>query len=73
VAVGQKIKAYLDEKGISQTWLSIESKIKLPKLNLSLNGHRRLEFTEYETICYVLSLPVGTFLEARNPNRKKVS
>lgn len=70
MAVGQKIKIYLNEKGISQTWLSIESKIELSKLNLALNGHRRLAFDEYEVICYVLALPVGTFLQHRKPSKK---
>jgi transcriptional regulator with XRE-family HTH domain len=68
--VGQKIKAYLEEKEISQTWLSIETKIKQPKLNLTLNGHRRLSFEEYELICGALDLPVGAFLEAKKPAKR---
>jgi len=68
--VGKKIKAYLAEKGISQKWLSIETKIKQSKLNLTLNGHRKLDFEEYELICGALDLPVGTFLEAKKPTKK---
>lgn len=71
MTIGQKIKAYLKEKGISQIWLSIETCIDQPKLNLALNGHRRLTFEEYEYICYALNLPVGTFLEAKKPKRGK--
>jgi transcriptional regulator with XRE-family HTH domain len=70
VTVGKKIKAYLKQKGISQTWLSLETYIDQSKLNLALNGHRRLDFKEYEYICYALNLPVGTFLEARKPEKR---
>ncbi|MDD5353515.1 MAG: XRE family transcriptional regulator [Candidatus Omnitrophica bacterium] len=70
--VGQKIKQYLDENRIQQTWLSIESKIALPKLNLALSGKRRLKFEEYEVICGILDVPVSKFLSPRLPEPQKV-
>lgn len=73
MTVGEKIKAYLKQKGISQKWLSLATYIDLQKLNLVLNGHRRLDFKEYEYICYALNLPVGTFLEARKPEKRRKS
>lgn len=64
---GAKIKRYLDERGISQTFLSDRTNIPLPRLNLSLNGKRRLTFSEYETICWALDVGVDEFLEPRAP------
>ena len=46
--VGMKIKKYLDENGITQAFLSDETGIARPKLNLALSGKRRMTFEEYE-------------------------
>lgn len=62
---GVKIKRYLDERGISQSFLSKKSLIPAPKLNLALNGNRKLTFAEYEAICYALDVGVDTFLEPK--------
>ena len=62
---GIKIKNYLEERGISQTFLSKKSSIPAPKLNLALNGNRKLTFAEYEAICYALGVGVDTFLEPK--------
>jgi len=70
VSVGEKIKAYLKEKGISQKWLALETCISPAKLNLALNGHRRLTFEEFEYICYALNVPTSTFLEPKKPVRE---
>lgn len=70
MTVGQKIKQYLDDNNVQQTELSIDTHIPLPKLNLALNGKRRLTFEEYEVICGVLSLPAGYFLTPRLPSKK---
>ena len=56
---------YLEERGITQTFLSKKTGIGLSKLNLALRGKRRLTIPEYEAVCYVLDLPVETFLVAR--------
>ena len=68
--VGIRIRDYLTSQGIKQTWLSEAAGIPLPKLNLSLNGKRRFTFGEYQTICFVLNVDVGTFLEARPPKKE---
>lgn len=67
MCVGQRIKSYLKHNGISQTFVSKETGIPLPKLNLSLNGNRRLAFEEYELICGVLSVGADKFLEPKKP------
>ena len=62
---GIKIKNYLEERGISQVFLSAKSRIPSPKLNLALNGKRKLTFDEYESICWALGVGVDTFLEPK--------
>lgn len=66
--VGLKIKKYLEDNGISQSFLSRRTGIELPKLNLALNANRRLTFTEYEQICWVLGVGVDTFIQPRMPD-----
>lgn len=65
--VGKKIKEYLEAHGISQTYVSKKTGIDLTKLNLALNGNRKLMFEEYELICGALDVGPETFLEARLP------
>lgn len=65
--VGIKIKNYLESIGMSQSFLSSKTGIPMPKLNLALNAKRRISLDEYETVCWALNVPVGTFLEPRPP------
>lgn len=62
---GIKIKSYLEERGISQAFLSAKSNIPPAKLSLALNGKRKLTFDEYESICWALGVGVDTFLEPK--------
>lgn len=68
--VGRLIKDYLEENGISQTFVSKRTGIETPKLNLALNGKRKLTFLEYELICGVLKVDTNKFLRPRLPDRK---
>lgn len=65
--VGIKIKAYIDERDITQIELSKKTGIPPSKLNLSLSGKRRLTFTEYQVICWVLGVGVDQFMAPRPP------
>lgn len=66
----ERIKSYLKDRGISQTYVSKKSGIPLSKLNLSLNGNRRLCLEEYELICGALAVGTDKFLEPRLPSGK---
>lgn len=66
--VGMKIKRYLEEHGITQAHISREANIDSVKLNLSLNGNRRLTFDEYASICGVLEVGTEFFLKPRKPS-----
>ena len=71
MCVGQKIKTYLEENGITQTFVASKTGIPVKKLNLSLNGNRRLDFNEYELICGALSVVADKFLEPKILERKE--
>lgn len=66
MTIEAKIKKYLQENGIKQNWLSEKTGIHDNKISLTLNGHRRLTFAEYELICGALDIPVDTFLKPRH-------
>lgn len=65
--VGIKIKNYLKDNGISQSFICKKTGIAPAKLNLALNGKRRLTFDEYSLICGVLDVSTAKFLEPRVP------
>lgn len=71
MGIGSKIKDYLIEKGIKQTYLAKMSNISESKLNLTLNDKRHLKFEEYETICWVLGVGVDQFLTPKKPIKKE--
>ena len=65
--VGEKIRHYMDDNGITQAHISRRTGIPAPKLNLALSCKRRLTFEEYEAICWALGVGVSEFLEAKAP------
>ena len=67
VDVHAKIKAYIDDKKISQIELCEKTHIAPAKLCLTLNGRRKMTFSEYQTICWALGVSVDTFMEPRPP------
>lgn len=71
MCVGEKIKSYLENNGITQTFVANKTGIPVQKLNLSLNGNRRLDFDEYELICGALSVGTDKFLEPKLPEVKQ--
>lgn len=60
--VGQRIKAYLTENGIKQTFLSDKTDIPNPILSAMLSGQRKIEVMEYYRICLALKVDLLTFL-----------
>lgn len=65
MTVGTAIRLYLTEKGISQTWVSEQAKIALPKLNASLNDKRKLDVEEFASIIKVLNEDANSFLNKK--------
>lgn len=67
--VGQRIKLYIAQNGITQSYISRKTGITEAKLSLALNGKRRMTFDEYEIICWALNVGVNAFLAPRAPDR----
>ena len=68
--IGVMIKEYLEKRGITQAHVSRETGIETSKLNLALNGGRRLSLDEYAIICGVLGVDTNVFLKPRLPDEK---
>lgn len=63
MSIGKKIRLYLNEKGITQTWVSEQAQIALPKLNASLNDKRKMTVDELASIINVLNVDANKFLK----------
>ena len=68
--IGVMIKEYLEKRGITQAHVSRETGIETSKLNLALNGGRRLSLDEYAISCGVLGVDTNFFLKPRLPDEK---
>lgn len=66
-----RIKEYLEKNGITQIFISRKTGIDPSKLNLSLNGGRKLSLDEYALICYALGVNTDKFLQPRAPAPKE--
>lgn len=71
--VGIRIKEYLESIGVSQAFLSSKTGIPTPKLNLALNGKRKLGLDEYEKICWALNVSADKFLRPRPPETPSIA
>lgn len=57
------IGSYLENNGITQTYLSERSGMTTNALNLSLKGKRKLTADEYIKICDALKVPYDLFVK----------
>lgn len=69
--IGVMIKEFLERRGISQAFVSRETHINPAKLNMALNGSRRLSLDEYALICGALGVNTDEFLKPRILERKE--
>ena len=60
--VGEKIKNYLNEKGIKQTFLAEKTGFTNSIISDMCKGSRKIECVEYYKICNALGVPLDTFL-----------
>lgn len=60
--VGEKIKNYLNEKGIKQTFLAEKTGFTNSIISDMCLGNRKIECVEYYKICKALGVPLDTFL-----------
>jgi transcriptional regulator with XRE-family HTH domain len=62
MAVSERIKNYMEKNNISQSDLSKVTHIALPKLNLALNGKRRMTFEEFALILGATNTTADMFI-----------
>lgn len=61
--VGGRIKQYLVENGIKQTFLAEKTGMSNATISDICNGNRKIDCVEYYKICKALNVPLETFLE----------
>ena len=61
--LGNRIKRYLDSKGIRYSYLSEKTGIPANILSPMLNGKREIKAMEYFLICSALDVPLEMFAE----------
>ena len=66
-----RLKNYLIDNSISQKDVAYLTGISLVKLNLSLNGRRKLTFEEFEKILIVLGESADEFIVVENKLKEK--
>ena len=62
MTIGEKIKAYLVENGIKQTFVAKQSGLPDSTISDILNKGRRIEIIEYWKICGALNVPMEYFV-----------
>lgn len=62
ISVGAKIKAYLKDRGISQTWLANQTGLGIKKINDIVNDSVKLTAVDLSYICKALDVSADLFL-----------
>lgn len=61
--IGKKIKAYIDERGIKQSFVAEKTGIESSVLSKMLNGNYVITAVNYYCICKALDVPMSKFFE----------
>lgn len=61
--VYQKVKQYLEEHGIRQSFVADKCGISASTFNSMLNGKRKMYAEDLRMICYALEVPPEAFIE----------
>lgn len=62
MTTGERIKVYIDDKGIKQTRLAEQSGENVQKLNRILKGHQAMPLDLYVVICGILGTSLYEFV-----------
>ena len=63
--VYQKVKQYLEDHGIRQSFVAEKCNISLSTFNAMLNGKRRMYAEDLRQICYALNVSPEVFIEVK--------
>ena len=58
-----RLKAYVDEKGISQKLMAENMNTTESRVSLLLNGKRKMTVDDYVRVCKAIAVPPTKFLE----------
>lgn len=61
--IGAKIRAYLEERGIKQSFLVDKTGLSACAISDICLGNRKIDCMEYFKICRALGVPLETFFE----------
>ena len=61
--VYQKVKQYLEDHGIRQSFVAEKCNFSLSTFNLMLNGKRKMYAEDLRLICYALNVSPEVFIE----------
>lgn len=59
--LNQRIKNFMEERGIKQSFLNKQLNMKSSTVNALLNGNRKISAEEYFKICDALNVPLEYF------------
>ena len=62
MTTGERIKVYIDDKGIKQTRLAEQVGENVQKVNRILKGHQEMPLALYVTICSILGTSLYEFI-----------
>lgn len=63
IDVGLKIKTYLKDHGITQTWLAYQTGLGVKKMNDIVNSSVKLAASDLALICKALNVSADLFLQ----------
>lgn len=63
MSVGEKIKAFINERGIKQAFIAEQVGITTVALSNMLNGNQKIDALTFHDICKVLRVPMEQFFE----------
>lgn len=63
MSVGEKIKVYISEKGITQRFLAESANVADSTMSRILRGQQEIGLIEYHDVCKALGLPMSYFFE----------
>ena len=63
--VYEKVKQYLEERGIRQSFVAQKCNFSLSTFNAMMNGHRKMYAEDLRLICYALNVSPEVFIEYR--------
>ena len=62
----EKVRQYIDEHGIRQSFVAKKCGIPVTTFNAIMNGHRKMYAEDLRSICYALEVSPELFIEYKS-------